>query len=79
VPFSHGVKRLTSKVAGEGHKIHQGGILVGAICNPKAPAAAEARFTQYNFMINLIVNAVALVLPDPTPSTILWPTPATTR
>ena len=37
---------------------------LGTIFNPKAPAAAEARFTQCNFMIDLIIKAMAPVLPD---------------
>lgn len=37
---------------------------LGTIFNPKAPAAAEARFTQCNFMIDLILKAMAPVLPD---------------
>ncbi len=36
---------------------------LGTIFNPKAPAAAEARFTQCNFMIDLILKAMAPVLP----------------
>jgi N-methylhydantoinase B len=37
---------------------------LGTIFNPKAPAAAEARFTQCNIMIDLIIKAMAPVLPD---------------
>ncbi len=36
----------------------------GSIFNPIAPAAAEARFTQCNRMIDLILKALAPVLPD---------------
>lgn len=36
----------------------------GTIFNPKAPAAAEARFTQCNRMIDLILQALAPVLPN---------------
>lgn len=36
----------------------------GSIFNPKFPAAAEARFTQCNRMIDLIYKALAPVLPD---------------
>ncbi len=36
----------------------------GSIYNPKFPAAAEARFTQCNRMIDLIYKALAPVLPD---------------
>ena len=36
----------------------------GSIYNPKFPAAAEARFTQCNRVIDLIYNALAPVLPD---------------
>ncbi|QIB36427.1 hydantoinase B/oxoprolinase family protein [Ancylobacter pratisalsi] len=35
----------------------------GSIFNPEAPASAEARFTQCNFMIDLIIKAMAPVLP----------------
>jgi N-methylhydantoinase B len=37
---------------------------LGTIFNPKAPAAAEARFTQCNLMIDLIIKAMAPVLPE---------------
>ena len=37
---------------------------MGTIFNPKAPASAEARFTQCNMMIDLIMKAMAPVLPD---------------
>lgn len=37
---------------------------LGSIFNPKAPASAEARFTQCNRMIDLILKALAPVLPD---------------
>ena len=36
----------------------------GSIYNPKFPAAAEARFSQINRMIDLIYKALAPVLPD---------------
>ncbi len=36
----------------------------GSIFNPIAPAAAEARFTQCNYMIDLIIKALAPVLPE---------------
>ena len=36
---------------------------LGSIFNPKAPAAAEARFTQCNRMIDLIIRALAPVMP----------------
>ena len=36
----------------------------GSIFNPKFPAAAEARFTQVNRVIDLIYKALAPVLPD---------------
>jgi len=36
----------------------------GSIFNPKFPAAAEARFTQCNRVIDLIVKALSPVLPD---------------
>lgn len=36
----------------------------GSIFNPIAPAAAEARFTQCNRMIDLIIKALAPVLPE---------------
>ena len=36
----------------------------GSIFNPKMPAAAEARFTQCNYMIDLIIKALAPVLPE---------------
>ncbi|MDW3118584.1 MAG: hydantoinase B/oxoprolinase family protein [Roseovarius pacificus] len=36
----------------------------GSIFNPEAPASAEARFTQCNYMIDLIMKAMAPVLPD---------------
>ncbi|MBY6058838.1 hydantoinase B/oxoprolinase family protein [Leisingera daeponensis] len=36
----------------------------GTIFNPIAPASAEARFTQCNFMIDLILKAMAPVLPE---------------
>ncbi len=36
----------------------------GSIFNPIFPAAAEARFTQCNRMIDLIIKALAPVLPD---------------
>lgn len=36
----------------------------GSMFNPKFPAAAEARFTQCNMMIDLIIKALAPVLPD---------------
>ena len=37
---------------------------LGCIFNPRAPAAAEARFTQCNYMIDLIIKALAPVLPE---------------
>ncbi len=37
---------------------------LGSIFNPKAPASAEARFTQCNRMIDLIIRALAPVMPD---------------
>lgn len=37
---------------------------LGSIFNPRAPASAEARFTQCNRMIDLIIRALAPVLPD---------------
>ena len=37
---------------------------LGSIFNPKAPASAEARFTQCNRMIDLIIKALAPVLPE---------------
>ncbi|WP_227369442.1 hydantoinase B/oxoprolinase family protein [Halomonas sp. M20] len=36
----------------------------GSIFNPNFPAAAEARFTQCNRMIDLIIKALSPVLPD---------------
>lgn len=36
----------------------------GSIFNPEAPASAEARFTQCNYMIDLIMKAMAPVLPE---------------
>ena len=36
----------------------------GSIFNPEFPAAAEARFTQCNMMIDLIIKALSPVLPD---------------
>lgn len=36
----------------------------GSIFNPEFPAAAEARFTQCNRMIDLIIKALAPVIPD---------------
>lgn len=36
----------------------------GSIFNPEAPTSAEARFTQCNMMIDLIMKAMAPVLPD---------------
>ncbi|WP_324752312.1 hydantoinase B/oxoprolinase family protein [Roseovarius sp. Pro17] len=36
----------------------------GSIFNPISPAAAEARFTQCNYMIDLIMKAMAPVLPE---------------
>jgi N-methylhydantoinase B len=36
----------------------------GSIFNPRFPAAAEARFTQCNRMIDLIIKALAPVIPD---------------
>jgi N-methylhydantoinase B len=36
----------------------------GSMFNPKFPAAAEARFTQCNMMIDLIIKALAPVLPE---------------
>lgn len=37
---------------------------LGSIFNPKSPASAEARFTQCNRMIDLIIRALAPVMPD---------------
>lgn len=37
---------------------------LGSIFNPRAPASAEARFTQCNRMIDLIIQALTPVLPD---------------
>lgn len=37
---------------------------LGSIFNPRAPAATEARFTQCNKMIDLIIRALAPVMPD---------------
>ena len=37
---------------------------LGSIFNPKAPASAEARFTQCNRMIDLILRALAPVMPE---------------
>lgn len=37
---------------------------LGSIFNPKAPASAEARFTQCNRMIDLIIKALAPVMPE---------------
>ncbi|MDH2312398.1 hydantoinase B/oxoprolinase family protein [Methylobacterium brachiatum] len=37
---------------------------LGSIFNPRAPASAEARFTQCNRMIDLILKALAPVLPE---------------
>lgn len=37
---------------------------LGSIFNPKFPASAEARFTQCNRMIDLIIRALAPVLPE---------------
>lgn len=36
----------------------------GSIFNPIAPTSAEARFTQCNYMIDLIIRALAPVLPE---------------
>jgi N-methylhydantoinase B len=36
----------------------------GSIFNPIAPASAEARFTQCNYMIDLIMKALSPVLPE---------------
>lgn len=36
----------------------------GSIFNPEAPTSAEARFTQCNYMIDLIMKAMAPVLPE---------------
>lgn len=36
----------------------------GSIFNPIAPTSAEARFTQCNYMIDLIIKALAPVLPE---------------
>ncbi|MDH0873170.1 hydantoinase B/oxoprolinase family protein [Agrobacterium pusense] len=36
----------------------------GSIFNPIPPASAEARFTQCNYMIDLIIKALAPVLPE---------------
>lgn len=37
---------------------------LGSIYNPRAPASAEARFTQCNRMIDLIIRALAPVMPE---------------
>lgn len=37
---------------------------LGSIFNPRPPAAAEARFTQCNRMIDLIIRALAPVMPE---------------
>lgn len=37
---------------------------LGSIFNPKPPASAEARFTQCNRMIDLIIRALAPVMPE---------------
>ena len=37
---------------------------LGSIFNPKSPASAEARFTQCNRMIDLIIQALAPVMPE---------------
>lgn len=37
---------------------------LGSIFNPKFPASAEARFTQCNRMIDLIIRALAPVMPE---------------
>lgn len=37
---------------------------LGSIFNPRAPASAEARFTQCNRMIDLIIQALTPVLPE---------------
>ncbi|WP_138469142.1 hydantoinase B/oxoprolinase family protein [Poseidonocella sp. HB161398] len=37
---------------------------LGSIFNPRSPASAEARFTQCNRMIDLIIRALAPVLPE---------------
>ncbi len=37
---------------------------LGSIFNPRAPASAEARFTQCNRMIDLIIRALAPVMPE---------------
>ena len=37
---------------------------LGSIFNPISPASAEARFTQSNRMIDLILKALAPVLPE---------------
>ncbi|AUH34215.1 hydantoinase B/oxoprolinase family protein [Paracoccus tegillarcae] len=37
---------------------------LGSIFNPRFPASAEARFTQCNRMIDLIIRALAPVMPD---------------
>lgn len=37
---------------------------LGSIYNPKSPVSAEARFTQCNRMIDLILRALAPVMPD---------------
>jgi N-methylhydantoinase B len=39
---------------------------LGSIFNPRYPAAAEARFTQCNRMIDLIIKALSPVLPERT-------------
>lgn len=53
VPSNQGSFRPISVIAPE-----------GTIFNPIAPASAEARFTQCNFMIDLILKAMAPVLPE---------------
>lgn len=37
---------------------------LGSIFNPRSPASAEARFTQCNRMIDLIIRALAPVMPE---------------
>ena len=37
---------------------------LGSIFNPISPAAAEARFSQFNRMVDLIIKALAPVLPE---------------
>lgn len=37
---------------------------LGSIFNPRAPASAEARFTQCNRMIDLIIRALAPMMPE---------------